>query len=135
MRGRFTGDPSFEYETTVTHRVGEGDAAEEQSTQIELKEEDRLAAVVSRIDEEVALVPRGAYIRTPLGEVILNNSFQGKCVCVCVCVCVWFMSISILHCVGLSLADAKRLNYYMHFKRSSGVEEEMKVSLDTHQNL
>ncbi len=88
MRGRFTGDPSFEYETTVTHRVGEGDAAEEQSTQIELKEEDRLAAVVSRIDEEVALVPRGAYIRTPLGEVILNNSFQGKCVCVCVCVCV-----------------------------------------------
>ena len=117
----------------MTHRVGEGDAAEEQSTQIELKEEDRLAAVVSRIDEEVALVPRGAYIRTPLGEVILNNSFQGKCVCVCVCV--WFMSISILYCVGLSLADAKRLNYYMHFKRSSGVEEEMKVSLDAYQNL
>lgn len=77
LRGRFTGDPSFEYETTVTHRVGEGDNAQEQSTQIELKEEDRLAAVVCCIDEEVAVVPRGAYLRTSLGEVVLNNSYQG----------------------------------------------------------
>lgn len=45
--------------------------------QIEMKEEDRLAAVVSRIDEEVAIVPRGAYIKNPLGEVVLNMSFQG----------------------------------------------------------
>ena len=45
--------------------------------QIEMKEEDRLAAVVARIDEEVAVVPRGAYMKTPLGEVVLNKSFQG----------------------------------------------------------
>ena len=45
--------------------------------QIEMKEEDRLAAVVARIDEEVAIVPRGAYTKTPLGEVVLNMSFQG----------------------------------------------------------
>ncbi len=42
-----------------------------------MKEEDRLAAVVARIDGEVAVVPKGAYIRTPLGEVVLNRSFQG----------------------------------------------------------
>ena len=46
-------------------------------SQIEMKEEDRLAAVVARIDEEVGVVPRGAYIKTPLGEVVLNKSFQG----------------------------------------------------------
>ena len=47
-------------------------------TQIEMKEEDRLAAVVARIDEEVGVVPRGAYMKTPLGEVVLNKSFQGQ---------------------------------------------------------
>ena len=45
--------------------------------QIEMKEEDRLAAVVARIDEEVAIVPRGAYMKTPLGDVVLNKSFEG----------------------------------------------------------
>ena len=44
-----------------------------------MKEVDRLAAVVARIDEDTAVVPRGAYIRTPLGEVVLNKSFQGEC--------------------------------------------------------
>ena len=43
-----------------------------------MKEEDRLAAVVARIDEEVGVVPRGAYMKTPLGEVVLNKSFQGQ---------------------------------------------------------
>ena len=43
-----------------------------------MKEEDRLAAVVARIDEEVGVAPRGAYMKTPLGEVVLNKSFQGR---------------------------------------------------------
>ena len=62
--------------------------------QIEMKEEDRLAAVVACIDEEVAIVPRGAYTKTPLGEVTLNKSFQGSvymcnngCQCVCALPC------------------------------------------------
>ena len=42
-----------------------------------MKEELRLAAIVTRIDDEVALVPRGAYIRTPLNEVISNKLFSG----------------------------------------------------------
>ena len=48
------------------------------SWQIEMKEEDRLAAIVARIDEEVGVVPRGAYMKNPLGEVVLNKSFQGR---------------------------------------------------------
>lgn len=34
LQGRFTGDPAFEYEHTVTHRVGEGEAAQEQTTAV-----------------------------------------------------------------------------------------------------
>ncbi len=104
----------------MTHRVGEGDNAQEQSTQIELKEEDRLAAVVCCIDEEVAVVPRGAYLRTPLGEVVLNNSYQGQCDIMCV-------SVDLVYVSGLSLADSQRLNYYMHFRRHY-VTDEPKVS-------
>lgn len=77
LRGRFTGDPSFEYNSTVTQRVGEGSSVQEQTVQIDIKEEQRLAAVVSMIDNEVSIVPRGAFIRTPLGEVVRNVSYQG----------------------------------------------------------
>ena len=42
-----------------------------------MKEEDRLAAVVSTIDAEVAVVPRGAYVKAPLGDVVVNQSFKG----------------------------------------------------------
>ena len=45
--------------------------------QIEMKEVDRLAAVVALVDEEGAVVPRGAYLKTPQGVVTLNKSFQG----------------------------------------------------------
>ena len=83
-----------------------------------MKEEDRLAAVVARIDEEVGVVPRGAYMKTPLGEVVLNKSFQGR----------RFFPTSIYHdprdksvnslfmIAGLVLGEAKRLNYYFHFR-------------------
>ena len=43
-----------------------------------IKEEDRLAAVIAKIDEEVAIVPRGAYVRTPHGVVLKNRSFEGE---------------------------------------------------------
>lgn len=42
-----------------------------------MKEEDRLAAVVASIDHEVAVVPHGAYIKTPLGGIRKNRSFEG----------------------------------------------------------
>lgn len=47
------------------------------STQIQLKEEDRVAAIVAAIDEDAAIVPRAAFIKTPLGEVHTNRSFEG----------------------------------------------------------
>ena len=43
-----------------------------------MKEEDRLAAVVSSIDHEVGVVPHGAYIKTPLGGIRKNPSFEGN---------------------------------------------------------
>ena len=45
--------------------------------QITIKEEDRLAATIAEIEEEVRIVPRGAYIRTPTGQVYQNRSFEG----------------------------------------------------------
>lgn len=103
LQGRFTGDPSFVFELTVTQRSGEGENAIDQVTSIEMKEEDRLAAVVARIDEEAAVVPMGAYIKTALNEVTVNRSFQ-----------------------GLSYAEAKNLHYYVHFKETKSGEEEKK---------
>ena len=44
-----------------------------------MKEVDRLAATISKIDEEVAVVPKGAFLRTPLNEIIVNRSFTGTC--------------------------------------------------------
>jgi len=77
LRGRFSGDPSFVYEHTVSHRTGEGEGAHEETTTVEMKEEDRLAAVVATIEEEVGIVPQGAVMKTPTGVVKRNNAFEG----------------------------------------------------------
>ena len=45
--------------------------------QITIKEEDRLASVVADIDEDVKIVPRGAFVKTPTGLVVPNRSFEG----------------------------------------------------------
>ena len=45
--------------------------------QVELKEEERLAGVIATLDEQAAVVPRGAYVKGPLGGVTVNRSFQG----------------------------------------------------------
>lgn len=44
-----------------------------------VKEEDRLSIVVENICRDVAIVPRGAFMRTPIGEVIKNKAFEGQC--------------------------------------------------------
>ena len=77
LRGRFSGDPSFVYEHTVSHRTGEGEGAHEETTTVEMKEEDRLAAVVTTIEEEVGIVPQGAVMKTPTGVVKCNKAFEG----------------------------------------------------------
>ena len=34
LQGRFTGDPAYVFEHTITHRVGEGESAQEQTTNV-----------------------------------------------------------------------------------------------------
>ncbi|XP_069118503.1 radial spoke head protein 9 homolog [Argopecten irradians] len=92
-KGRFTGDPSYEFEHTETKKVGEGDDAQEEEETISIKEEDRLSSVIADIDEDVKIVPRGAFVQTPTGEVISNRSFE-----------------------GLIVSEAAKLCSYMHFR-------------------
>lgn len=92
-KGRFTGDPSFEFEHVETKKVGEGEDATEEEETITIKEEDRLASVIAEIDEDVAIVPRGAFIKTPTGQVKPNRSFE-----------------------GLTVSEAAKLCSYMHFR-------------------
>jgi hypothetical protein len=42
-----------------------------------LKEEDRLAAAVQKIEQEAFIVPRGAFILQPTGEIVKNRLFEG----------------------------------------------------------
>jgi len=93
-RGRFTGDPSNEFEYTETKRVqGEGDEVIEEDETINIKEEDRLAAVLAEINHDVAIAPRGAFMLTPSGQVVPNRSFE-----------------------GLTVAEAAKLSSYVHFR-------------------
>lgn len=45
--------------------------------QVKVSEEKRLATTVFTIDQEVSVVPRGAYIKSPHGTVQKNRSFEG----------------------------------------------------------
>ncbi|KAK7504863.1 hypothetical protein BaRGS_00003891 [Batillaria attramentaria] len=92
-KGRFTGDPSYEYEHTTVKKVGEGEEATEEEETITIKEEDRLSSVIQEIEEDVRIVPRGAFIKTPTGEVISNRSFD-----------------------GLTVSESAKLCNYMHFR-------------------
>ncbi|KAM9468043.1 radial spoke head protein 9 homolog [Clarias gariepinus] len=91
-KGRFIGDPSHQYEHTETRRRGDGDDAAEGEVTVKVSEENRLAVTVFHIDNEVSVVPRGAYIKSPHGTVQTNRSFE-----------------------GLNPTEAAKLNNYLHF--------------------
>ncbi len=42
-----------------------------------VNEEKRLATLVAAIDADVSVVPRGAYHKTPTGQIEINPSFEG----------------------------------------------------------
>ena len=42
-----------------------------------LKEEDRLSAVISEIEREGVIVPRGSFLLQPAGEIVKNRLFEG----------------------------------------------------------
>lgn len=111
LQGRFTGDPSFINEYKYTRKTGDGETMQEESVTIEMKEEDRLAAVVASIDHEVAVVPHGAYIKTPLGGIRKNPSFE-----------------------GLTVAECKNLSSFYHF-RDPQLENNKNAILSIDQSL
>lgn len=43
-----------------------------------IKEEARLVATIEQIDRAVGIIPRGAFLKTPLGSVHENRNFEGK---------------------------------------------------------
>jgi radial spoke head protein 9 len=98
MTGRFTGDPSFECEHREVTKVMQGDAEIEVENVTTLKEEDRLAAVIADIDNDVMIVPRGAYVRSPNGNVYENRSFE-----------------------GLTVAEADKLRNYLHKRKAKNL--------------
>ncbi|XP_029352456.1 radial spoke head protein 9 homolog [Echeneis naucrates] len=86
---RFKGDPSYVYEHLEIRR--QGDEAEEEIW-TKVSEESRLAVTVHQIDEEVSVVPRGAFIKSPHGLVEVNRSFG-----------------------GLSRSEAGKIDNFLHF--------------------
>ncbi|XP_004605880.2 radial spoke head protein 9 homolog [Sorex araneus] len=93
VKGRFMGDPSHEYEHAEMQKIREGDKVFEEEVVVQVKEEIRLVTVIDQIDKEVAITPRGALYKTPLGPVHVNRTFE-----------------------GLSLSEAKQLSSYFHFR-------------------
>ncbi|NWI62191.1 RSPH9 protein, partial [Todus mexicanus] len=91
VKGRFQGDPSFEYELTDLS-TEDLERLLEDGKEPYIKEEARLVATIDQIDRAVGIIPRGAFVKTPLGSVHENRSFE-----------------------GLSLTEAKKLSSYFHF--------------------
>uniref|UniRef100_A0A8C9NJP1 Radial spoke head protein 9 homolog n=1 Tax=Serinus canaria TaxID=9135 RepID=A0A8C9NJP1_SERCA len=89
VKGRFQGDPSFEYSLSKLSA----------SNHPVIKEEARLIATIEEIDRAVGIVPRGAFVKTPLGSVHENRHFE-----------------------GLSLVEAKKLSSYFHFTEPANLK-------------
>ncbi|XP_060948035.1 radial spoke head protein 9 homolog [Limanda limanda] len=105
-KGRFTGDPSHVYENREMRRRGDGDEEEEVVTKA--NEEIRLAVTVHHIDQEVSVVPRGAFVKNPHGLVQINRSFG-----------------------GLSHSEAGKLDSFLHFSEPKKLKK--KSLLETSQ--
>ncbi|KFV94807.1 Radial spoke head protein 9, partial [Fulmarus glacialis] len=91
LKGRFQGDPSFEYGYTEIN-AEDAERLFEDGKEPMIKEESRLVATIEQIDRAVGIIPRGAFVKTPLGSVRENRNFE-----------------------GLSLTEAKKLSSYFHF--------------------
>ncbi|CAH1792347.1 unnamed protein product [Owenia fusiformis] len=101
-KGRFTGDPSYEFEHIEIKKIAVPDSEEmqEEEETIMIKEEDRLSAVIDDIDQDVFIVPRGAFTKTPTGKVFENRTFE-----------------------GLSVSEAAKQGSYLHFRDPIKLQE------------
>ncbi|KAM9339169.1 radial spoke head protein 9 homolog [Symphorus nematophorus] len=102
-KGRFTGDPSHVYEHVEILRQGDMD---EEEVVTKVNEESRLAVTVHHIDEEVSVVPRGAFVKSPHGLVQINRSFG-----------------------GLSHSEAGKLNNFFHFSKPKNLKKKSILEL------
>ncbi|KQK76757.1 radial spoke head protein 9 like protein [Amazona aestiva] len=91
LTGRFQGDPSFAYEFSEIN-AEDAEKLIEGGKEISIKEEIRLVATIEQIDRAVGIIPRGAFVKTPLQSVHENRNFE-----------------------GLSFTEAKKLSSYFHF--------------------
>ncbi|XP_046769782.1 radial spoke head protein 9 homolog isoform X3 [Gallus gallus] len=91
LKGLFQGDPSFEYEYAEVN-AEDDERFLEDGKELTIKEENRLVATIEQIDRAVGIIPRRAFMKTPLGSVHENRNFE-----------------------GLSLTEAKKLSSYFHF--------------------
>lgn len=71
-----------------------------------MKEEDRLAAVISRIDNDVRIIPRGSFHRLTSGQVIRNKNYEGRSLLTCQ-----------IRFLGLTIAEASKLSSYQHLRK------------------
>lgn len=110
-KGRFTGDPSNEFECKTFKLVGEGDAEHIEEDSTNLKEEDRLVAVIAQVEEEALIVPRGAFVLQPTGEIVKNRLFE-----------------------GLPINESAKFANYLHFRTPRLVDEEKSLLAMTKAN-
>jgi hypothetical protein len=73
LREPFSGDPTKQYQAAGELIKGQEHAEED----VALSELDRLSAVVSLIDFECAIVPRGALYLTAAKSIATNENYQG----------------------------------------------------------
>ncbi|NXG97999.1 RSPH9 protein, partial [Loxia leucoptera] len=98
VKGRFQGDPSFEYSLAEINAEAAARLVQSGKEPV-IKEETRLIATIEEIDRAVGIVPRGAFVKTPLGSVHENRHFE-----------------------GLSLVEAKKLSSYFHFTEPANLK-------------
>ncbi|EGF81050.1 hypothetical protein BATDEDRAFT_24691 [Batrachochytrium dendrobatidis JAM81] len=84
--GRFYGDPSYE------HTIPK-DYSDPNSSETKLREEKRLTALMSIINYQAQIVPRGAYYRNLDHKIIKNPNFR-----------------------GLDTEDMKNIDSFLHFR-------------------
>lgn len=70
------------------------------SEQVLLKEEDRLSATIRLIENEALIVPRGAFVQQPTGEITRNRLFD-----------------------GLTAIEAAKHGNYFHFREAQSLKD------------
>ncbi len=100
-----------------------------------MKEEDRLSAVLSKLEEEAHVVPRSSFVQQPTGEIVKNRLFEGKTnwiILRLVQVEIIFIIFSIQFS-GLSINESAKFGNYFHFREAFSLAEKsplFKANLD-----